>query len=174
MVITASIAKTIATPGAAFTQQLAGALKIVLPIIGVNPLDQGRACALLQRPAQQGLEAVTEKRGQQRAFDITLHVNHRRRTGDKVVQPRMGGCNLLLLILDVADIQHKTHDAPPGAGPQHLALNSIPLGRLGALGLMHPRKQQQLLAMLQQFIKTAAELVPICRMKQRQPGISGH
>jgi len=85
----------------------------------------------------------------------------------------MGGSDLLLLVFDVADIQHKTHDAPSRAAPQHLALNPIPLGGLRALRLMHPREQQQILAMFQQFIKATTEFIPISRMKQRQPCLAG-
>ena len=54
----------------------------------------------------------------------------------------MGGGDLLLLVFDIADIQHKTHNAPPGAAAQHLALDPVPAGRLCALGLMHTGKQQ--------------------------------
>ena len=53
----------------------------------------------------------------------------------------MGGGDLLLLVFDIADIQHKTYDAPPGAAAQHLALNPVPAGRLCGLWLMYPGKQ---------------------------------
>jgi len=108
----------------------------------VDPFDQGFAGAFFQRPAQQGLEAATEKCRHQRTFNIALYINHRRGTGDQVVQPRMGSRDLLLLVLDITDIQHITDDTPPGATAQHLALNPVPPGWFRAPGLMQPGEQQ--------------------------------
>ena len=76
---------------------------------------------------------------------------------------------LLLLVFNVADIEHITHDASRVACPQHLPLKAIPHRRLCAVSLMQPGAQQASLVMHQQLIETAGHFIAISRVKQPQP-----
>ncbi|MNN42331.1 hypothetical protein D3C81_1565030 [compost metagenome] len=96
----------------------------------MDHLDQSAVAAVLKVPPQQGLQAGTEERRDQCTFVVVLDVNHRGRTGDQVVQPCMRGGSPLLLVLDVADVEHETDQPPLRAVANHLALHAIPRGRL--------------------------------------------
>ncbi|MNN01131.1 hypothetical protein D3C81_1137420 [compost metagenome] len=142
MIIATAVAQAIAGTHGTFAQQQSGAFEVLRAVVGVNPVHQRIGCAIGEAPAQQWQQAVAEERRLQRAFDVTLHVDHRRRAGDQVVQPRMGGGGALLLILDVADVEHETHQPTAFTQPQRLALQAIP-DRFGSIvGAIQAHAQQ--------------------------------
>lgn len=96
----------------------------------------------------------------QRAVDIALHVDHRRRAGDQVFKPRLGGVGLLLLLLECADVQHEASQAVA------LALAGPVQPALATFGQAHAKAQGMPVAGLGQG---QLRRLPVSRVQLRQP-----
>ena len=81
----------------------------------------------------------------------------------------MGGSSPLLLILDIADIEHEPDQTPMLTGGADLALNPIPRRRCADLRAVQTHAQGQRFSLQLQGAQTAAQFVAIGGMKQRQP-----
>ncbi|RMS57345.1 hypothetical protein ALP64_203624 [Pseudomonas syringae pv. actinidiae] len=100
---------------------------------------------------------------------VTLHVDHRRRAGNQVIQPGVGGSRLGFLVFDIADIEHETQHALHLPADQRLALNTKPEGFLRGVILHKAHAEQQWRAFVTQLGETAGQLLAVCRMNHCQP-----
>ncbi|MNQ88195.1 hypothetical protein D3C85_1034510 [compost metagenome] len=161
VVIATTVAQPIAAAHRTFAQQLASAFEIAVAVLGVNPFHQRAGGAFGEGPAEQRPQAVAEEGRLQCAFDVALHVNDRGRTGDQIVQPRMGRGGVLFLVLDVADVEHETDQTPVLADAQGLALQAIPGGRRGVIERTQAHAQQQRRAFILQGLQATAQLFAV-------------
>ncbi|MNG93527.1 hypothetical protein D3C79_524970 [compost metagenome] len=120
-------------------------------------------------PAQHRRQAGAEKLTVQRALATALDIDHRRRTGDQVLQPGARGAGLKLLGFQCADVEHKAVPLPAVQLPDPVQ----PARRRATVGFEQPHVQAQCHTVAQ-LLQGHLRSLPISRVQARQPLLDAH